>query len=241
MKRTGWIIVGLMLLEITVGSRRSFAQRNEVPAGYLNSSESALEQLLNRVREGNPTPPLLVQVAETYFDLADELLTDEKKQREAYEAGAKSAKRAFELDESNADAHFLYAVNLGSAVRLKGVADGAMVVNELKHCVQRAIDLNPNHARALHMMGGMLIELPWILGGDEKKAQEYLERAIAADTQYTKAHLLLAKLSMKQGRIADARTHLEAVIHAEHPRYRFAWERKHKPEAERLLNELRHP
>ncbi len=47
------------------------------------------------------------------------------------------------------------------------------------------------------MMGGLLVELPWFLGGDEKNAQEYLEQAIAADGNYTKARILLATLYKK--------------------------------------------
>jgi hypothetical protein len=41
--------------------------------------------------------------------------------------------------------------------------------------VRRAIEINPKHAQALQMIGGMLLEFPWFLGGSEKPAQEYLE------------------------------------------------------------------
>jgi len=112
------------------------------------------------------------------------------------------------------------------------------VVNELKRCLSRAIEINPKHAQALQMMGGMLLDLPRLLGGSEQKAQEYLERAIAADGNYANARMLVATLYRKQGRIEDARKQLEAVIQAEHPHYRYTWERKYKPEAERTLKEL---
>jgi hypothetical protein len=212
-----------------------------MPPGYPQSLEADLQVLLGRLREGKPSPELLVRVSSTYFDLADDLLTDDKKRREAYEAGAKAAEEAFMLDDTNADAHFFHAVNVGSAARLKGVTNGAMVVKEMKQCAQRAIDLNPKHPQALQLMGALLIELPWMLGGDEKKAQEYLERAIAADGNYTKARILIAKLYKKQGRIQEARKQLEAVVLADRPHYRYAWERRYKPEAERLLQELRRP
>jgi tetratricopeptide (TPR) repeat protein len=238
MKGKGWTIFSFIVLALAVGAWEANAQRNEMPAGYPQILESRLQGLLVRAREGNPSPGLLVQVAETYFDLADDLLTDETKRREAYEAGARAAKRALELDDRNADAHFFHAVNIGSAERLKGITNAAMVVKELKYCAQRAIDLNPIHAQALQFMGGLLIDLPWFLGGDEKKAQEYLERAVAADGNYTNARILLAKLYLKQNRIDDAKRQLEAAIHADHPRYRYTWEREYKPEAERMLNEI---
>ena len=238
MKHIGWIAHWVMMLGMAVGAGQVFAQRDEMPVGYPQSLEPSLQVLLSRLREGSPSPPLLVQVASTYFDLADDLLTDEKKRRAAFEAGAKAAEQAFQLDDSNADAHFFHAANLGSAERLRGITNAALVVKEITHCALRAIELNPKHAQALQMVGGLLMELPWFLGGDEKKAQEYLERAIAADGNFTNARILVAKLYKKQGRIDEAKQQLESVIRADAPHYRYAWERQYKPEAERLLKDL---
>jgi tetratricopeptide (TPR) repeat protein len=238
MNRATLVLESLVLLGVFIGTSQALAQRDEMPAGYPQTIEPELQTLLGRLRDQPSSPELLVKVASTYFDLADDFLTDKVKRQAAYEEGAKAAKQAFQLDESNADAHFFHAVNLGNAARLQGATSGALVVNELKSCVGRAIEINPRHAQALQMMGGMLLELPWFLGGSEKKAQEYLERAIAADGNYANARILVAKLYRKQGRVEDARKQLEAVIQAERPHYRFTWERKYKPEAQRILKEL---
>ena len=238
MKQIRGIMFSVALVGVVLGTAQAHAQRTEMPAGYPQSLEADLASLLGRLRDGNVSSGLLVQLASTYFDLADDLLTDEKKRRTAFEAGAKAAEQAFQLDDSNSDAHFFHAANLGSAERLRGIANAAMVVKEIKHCALRAIELNPKHAQALQMMGGLLMELPWFLGGDEKKAQEYLERAIAADGNFTNARILVAKLYKKQGRVDDARRQLEAVIRADAPHYRYAWERTYKPEAGRMLGEL---
>lgn len=241
MKNTHWLVCLSLALGLSVGVGPTLAQRDEMPTGYPHSLKADLHSLLKRLREGKSSPELLVQLSSTYFDLADDLLTDDNERREAYLAGAKAAEQALNLNDNNADAHFFHAVNLGSAERLLGIANAALVVKEMKRCATRAIELNPQHAQALQLMGALLMELPWVLGGDEKKAQEYLERAIAADGNYTKARVLVATLYKKQGRTADAITQLEAVIHADKPHYRYAWERQYKPEAERLLHELRHP
>ncbi|MBI3356914.1 MAG: hypothetical protein HY038_09125, partial [Nitrospirae bacterium] len=97
------------------------------------------------------------------------------KRRDVYEEGAKCARRAIELREQNADAHYLYAANLGSAAQLKGMMASALTIQDLKRHVTRALGLNPNHAPALHMMGMMLEELPWFLGGDAESALSYLQ------------------------------------------------------------------
>lgn len=238
MTMTTSIATSLLLVGALIASDHALAQRNEMPPGYPQSLERDLQALLARVDEGNPSPELLVQLAEIYFDLADDLLTDKPKRLAAYEAGAKAAKQAFELDETNADAHYFHAVNIGNAARLQGVTNAALTVSTIKHCALRAIELDPDHSLALQMMGGLMMELPRILGGSKKKAQDYLERAIAADGNYANARMMLATLYKKQGRVAEARKQLTAVVQAEHPHYRYAWERKYKPEAERLLREL---
>jgi tetratricopeptide (TPR) repeat protein len=207
-------------------------------AGYPQSLNRQLERLLALMRQDSPSPALLVQLSMTYFDMAGDLLTDDAKRRAAFEAGAQAAQRAIDLDESNADAHFFHAANLGSAERLGGLTNGALVLKDVKHCALRAIELNPRHAQALQFMGGLLMELPWWLGGDEKKAQTYLERAVSADGNFTLARIHLAKLYRKQGRLEEAKAQLEAVIRADRPHYRYSWEREYKPEAERFLREL---
>jgi tetratricopeptide (TPR) repeat protein len=232
------IVVSVAALGTFIGLGEVSAQRDEMPDGYPQSIEPELQVLLGRLHDEPSSQELLVKVASTYFDLADDFLTDKVKRQAAYEEGAKAAKQAFQIDEMNADAHFFHAVNLGNAARLQGATKGALVVTEIKSCLNRAIEINPKHAQALQMMGEMLLDLPRFLGGNEQKAQEYLERAIAADGNYANARMLVATLYRKQGRIEDARKQLEAVIQAEHPHYRYTWERKYKPEAERTLKEL---
>lgn len=75
-------------------------------------------------------------------------------------------------------------------------------------------------------------------GGSDKKAQDYLERSVAADGNFANARIMLAKLYLKQGRREEAKKQLETVVHFDRPHYRYTWERKYKPDAERMLREL---
>ncbi|BCA52884.1 exported protein of unknown function [Nitrospira sp. KM1] len=236
--RAGCLLVSFFVVNLLILKMPGYAQRDEMPAGYPYSLESTLQELLEHVKKEGPSSALLTKLAETYFDLADDLLTDDVARRTTYEMGANMAKQAFQLNDANADAHFFYAINLGSAERLKGMTSAALVLSDIRHCLERAIALNPAHAQALQMMGGLLLELPWFLGGDEKKAQAYLEQAIRADGNFMHARILAAKLYRKQGRQRDAVQQLLAVIQADRPHYAYTWERKYKPEAERLLQEL---
>jgi tetratricopeptide (TPR) repeat protein len=180
----------------------------------------------------------LVELAELYRNLGDDLLTDPEERRAAYEEGARIARRALDLEETNAEGHFLYAVNLGSAARIQGPLLGLGALDQIKKHLARAIELQPDHAPSLGFMGGLLADLPTFLGGDEIASQRYLERAVAADGNYTVARIVLARILIRQDRVEAARQQLRAVIGAEHPRYPYTWRQKLRPEAEELLRAL---
>lgn len=214
------------------------SEEETLPADYPASLERVLSVQLSRLSTEGPTLDRLLQLSELYMNIADDLFNDEERKQLAYEAASAMAKRALTIDERSAHAHFLYAASLGSGERLKGLSKGGLVLGELKQHVRRAIELNPTHAQALQMMGGLCAELPWLLGGSDTDAELYLKRAIAADGRFTNAHLILARLLMRQGRLAEAREHIESVLRAEHPHYPYAWKHTFRPEAERLLNLL---
>src|SRR5262245_63330530 len=100
MRRVRWIYSGVVVPAILIGAIHAFAQRDGMPAGYPQSLGPALQALLSQVREGPPSPALLVQMSSTYFDIADDLLTDDAQRQEAYQAGARAAKEAFMLDDA---------------------------------------------------------------------------------------------------------------------------------------------
>ena len=229
----------IMVMDLVIApSGWTFRHHDSIPVNYPQSLEADLKTVMDTIRAGQVTPALLVTLAEVYRDLADDLYTDDLKRQQTYGAGATAALRAVELDGKNADAHFLYAVNLGSEARLKGLSAAARPLSAIEQHVRHAIELDSNHAPALQFMGGLLAELPWFLGGNETEAQQYLKRAVAADGNYTHARILLAKLYLKRNRVTDARRQLDAVIQARTPHYPYTWRQKFKPEAEALLEKL---
>ncbi len=198
-----------------------------------------LQLLLNQKNEHPSDPEFLVRLADLYLDFGDEDSLPTSKRRDAYEEGAKFARRAMELRERDADAHYLYAANLGSATQLTGMMASVLTIQDLKRHVTRALELNPRHAPALHMMGMMLEELPWFLGGDADGALTYLRRAVASDTKYCHARLDLAKAYIKRKNPNSARRELEAILRQPLPSDASASDRRHKEEALQLRDSLR--
>jgi len=207
-------------------------------ADYPASLELELQSALELGVRDSTDPYLLTKVASLYLDLGDDLYQEKEKRLAAYEEGAQFARRALELQEVSAEAHFLYAANLGSAAQLKGLMASAMVVQTLKRHVHRTLELKSDHAPALHMMGAMLEQLPWFLGGNGKAALESMKRAVGTDPNYAHARLDLAKMYLKRHDSESAKQELRLLVNLEHPCDQYAWTSRYRPEGLKLLAAL---
>jgi tetratricopeptide (TPR) repeat protein len=211
---------------------------HSVPDEYHQTLEQTLQSARNAAQSPTAAASDLLRLAQSYLDAGDDMYIDPGQRRGAYEAGAETARRALAMNEHNAEAHFLYAANLGNAARLGHDPRAVLALRTIKHHVARAIELNPDHARALQFMGGLLAELPWVLGGRVDEAERLLQRAIQIDSRYTNARLMLATLYLKQDKTEEAKEQLLALLNTANPHYPFHWRHKFKPEAERLLQSL---
>ncbi|WHZ21134.1 MAG: hypothetical protein OJF47_000246 [Nitrospira sp.] len=237
--RRGKMLTGRMILgAVLLGGLTTLLSPQ---AAHSLSDAAALERKLQTTLAENAQhhsdPAILTKLADLYLDLGDEQI-DAVKRRAAYEEGAKYAGQALAIQERNAQAHYLYAANLGSAAQLKGVMTSAMTVTELKTHVRRALELQPDHPPALHMMGMMLNDLPWLLGGDAAAALTYLQRATAADPSYVHARLDLARAYIKRRAFDDARRELGIILEAPISSLSSNSARRHRDEAATLLDSL---
>jgi tetratricopeptide (TPR) repeat protein len=177
-------------------------------------------------------------MADLYFEIGEDIYQEEDQKRQAFDKGSRLARRVLDMQEHNAEAHFLYAANLGGAAQISGVIASALTVNTLKTHARRALELNPDHAPALHMMGMMLEELPWFLGGDKDMAITYLVRATEVKPDYTRARLDLAKIYMKRQNHRAARTELLKIVAASPASPSSESRRQEHQEARKLLDSI---
>src|SRR5207245_3668176 len=121
----------------------------------------------------NPLPH--VRTARACLALGDWLGKDEL---QWYERGEQAAARALALKEDSAEAHFYLAANRGNVVNLLPFWKvSPTVVADLEKHLLRALELDPRHARALHMMGVLLDETPGplrlLLAGSKEQVEGY--------------------------------------------------------------------
>lgn len=124
---------------------------------------------------------------------------DAKQKRTAYQQGLDVAARAVVLDDENSDAHFAVFANRGRILLLDGVTANPISLLQVNHDLERALELNPNHADALAAKGGLYRQLPWLLGGSLSVAESCLTKAIAVDPDAVEARIELAQTYREMG------------------------------------------
>lgn len=139
----------------------------------------------------------------------DELENGEAAEKEAaklehYRRGLDLAKRAVEIDDSSANAHFAYFANWGRILQMDGWFKNAFHLPALLDRLDRTLELDPDHPDALASRAGLYLQLPGFLGGDEDKGEPMLRRAIALDPDMAGGRLELAKHCMETDREEEA-------------------------------------
>jgi len=191
------------------------------------------------VEKDNPLP--FIRMARAYLALGD---WSGSCRLQWYERGEQAAVHALALKEDSAEAHFLLAANRGNVVNLRPFwTVSPSVVSDLEKHLQRALELDPRHARALHMMGVLLDETPGplrlLLHGRKEQVEGYLAQAVEADAnRHTYIRWSLMEFYREAGRLAQARTQAQAVLAMAAPVDRRTWAEKYRPAAEALLKNL---
>jgi tetratricopeptide (TPR) repeat protein len=136
--------------------------------------------------------------------------TDE--QRHAYQEGLDLARRAAAADDNNADAHFAIFANQGRLMLLDGVSVNPANLYRASRELERALELDPNHADALAAKGGLCRQLPWFLGGSLDKAENLLTQSIERNPDAVKARIELAATYRDMGQPERGLPELEKAV-----------------------------
>lgn len=159
---------------------------------------------------------------------------DEAFKEATYHRGQAIAQHAVDLDPDNADAQYVLFAHTGRLMGMAGTIPNPFNIVTLRRSLNRALEINPNHAEALVARGTMKRRLPRLLGGDLDESVADLQRAMELDPTLLVARIELARTYLALDRIAAARSLLEETR-------KLAIENKRpsrQAEAERILSEL---
>lgn len=192
----------------------------------------------------------LWKLARAHVDVGTSLPKNE--QLQYYVFGEKLARQCATLHPDSAEGHFFLAVALGRMALHQGGKRKIQIAKEVKAEAERALQCNPEHDGAMHVLGRWnyeLAELSFIeravakivfgslpTGASYEQAAQYFEQAIAHRPEAPLHHLEYGRTLHKLGRVAEARQQLERCV--ELPEL-FWDDAQHKRAARRLLDKLR--
>jgi tetratricopeptide (TPR) repeat protein len=120
--------------------------------------------------------------------------------------GLALAEEAVAADDDDAKAHFAVFCNLGTDLKLRGLAVSSLfAVRRVRREVDRTLELAPNYADALVGKGELLLEQPRLMGGDADEGERLLRAALRIDPTFMEAHLGLARALAARGAREEAR------------------------------------
>ena len=156
---------------------------------------------------------------------------DKARQQALFRQGERFARRAVALDSLSAENLFHLARALGRTALSVGVRERVKYAVEIRERALAALELNPDHPGALHVLGMWNAEVMRLngferffarnfLGGGVfgkaswKDAVSYLERAVAVDLERLVHRIALAGIYGDVGEKAKAREQFEFVVNA---------------------------
>jgi pyruvate/2-oxoglutarate dehydrogenase complex dihydrolipoamide dehydrogenase (E3) component len=197
---------------------------------------------LDRIREGlertiktDSHIANLVALARVSFLWGNVRATTREEKLAAYDRGRQIAKRVVELEPRNIEGRFWYATNTARWGQIKGVVRSLFLLPTVQEEVQIMLHLDPKFASAYALAGNVYYEVPGWFGGGLKKAEEMFRKGLELDPHFTHMRVGLGKALLKQGRVAEARQELQAVLAEQRPSNPADWTLKDAKEARELL------
>ncbi|MCP4632257.1 MAG: hypothetical protein GY855_04970 [candidate division Zixibacteria bacterium] len=186
---------------------------------------------------------LLLKFGECLIYFAE--LEPEENQLVIYEEAGIVLKKSAKMESNNAEVHFQIAKNQGRIALFKGIWSSIGLAKEVKREAETALEINPEHDGALHILGrwhreasnkSKIIRTPLGLGAANKEdAIKFLEQAVTLKPDYINHHLELGKTYMAVKRYPEARHQFYTVTSFQPVR---PIEKKYIKEAKELLAEL---
>jgi tetratricopeptide (TPR) repeat protein len=127
--------------------------------------------------------------------------------------GLQAAEQAVRVADDDPAAHFATFCNLGKLMRLDGVSVKNLVrLRQLRHEVDRTLELQPGHVDALLGKAALLYYTPRLLGGDPATSEQLLRTAISLAPARLDAQLALARLLSARGKRREARAMADRAL-----------------------------
>jgi tetratricopeptide (TPR) repeat protein len=164
----------------------------------------------------------------------------ERDRKPALEAGIAAARQAVSIDSARPDGHFWIAANMGALAESFGLRQGIKYRGAIRQELETVLKTNPEYldGSADRALGRWYYKVPGLFGGDKKKSEQHLRKALSYNPQSVITRLFLAETLVELDRKAEAIKELEAALAAPEDPEWAPEDRKFKQQAKALLAKI---
>jgi tetratricopeptide (TPR) repeat protein len=158
----------------------------------------------------------------------------------ALEAGIAAARTAVTIDAAKPEGHFWIAANMGALAESFGLRQGIRYRGPIREALETVLKIDPAFldGSADRALGRWYYKVPGLFGGDKKKSEQHLRKALAYNPQSVITRLFLAETLIELDRTAEARKELEAALAAPDDPQWAPEDKRFKAQAKALLAKL---
>lgn len=138
---------------------------------------------------------------------------DDETTRGLYRQAGELAEKALAENPHSAQANFILFAARGRILLAEGPLKGLLHLHSVDGYLERALELDPQYAHALAAKGGLLLDLPFYLGGDPEQAERILRHAVELNPTGPGTRLGLARAMLRNGDPTGARQQLLRAAH----------------------------
>lgn len=129
-----------------------------------------------------------------------------------YEEAAAHARKATELAPENPETHFERASALARLVEFRGIFESLNIAETVRQELERTLELDPEHAGALHALALWHHHVPWIAGGRQGEIRPLFERAIELEPDNISHRRAFGEVLIEIGEREAGREQLEGAL-----------------------------
>ncbi len=139
--------------------------------------------------------------------------TDAGERDKAFDDGVEAGRAAIKLQPEKPEGHFWLGANLGGQAKLS-MLSGLADTDEIRQEMETVLKLDEGYlsGSAYMALGQVYLESPKMMGGDPKKAVEYMEKGLKFGEANALLRLRLAEAYLALDRKADARKQLDTIL-----------------------------
>lgn len=138
---------------------------------------------------------------------------DDAERDAAFRDGIDAGKSAVLLQDNKADGHFWLGANYGGSAEMSILASLSSI-QDIRTQMEKVIELDESYASgsAYLGLGQLYLKAPKVLGGDSKKAVDYLEKGLRFGSNNALLRLRLAEGYHALGRDQDAQKQIDFIL-----------------------------